>query len=98
MCVSAGPPEIQLPQGGDVEVAVADNSTVEIKCPFRSLPAPSVTWFKVQSDGKSEEINSLAGGFTYDTGPWLALTLTPSLPPSLPPSLSLGYSQRTGHC
>ena len=75
VCVSAGLPEIQLPPGDDVEVAVADNSTVEIKCPFRSLPAPSVTWFKVQSDGKNEEINSLAGGFTYDTGPWLALTV-----------------------
>ena len=44
---------------------VAENSVVEIKCPFRSLPLPDVTWRKIASDGKKEEINSLAGGFTY---------------------------------
>ena len=62
--MAVGPPEIQLPVGEEVEVVVADNTLVEILCPFRSLPTPSVTWVKVQSDGKREEINSLAGGFT----------------------------------
>ena len=67
MCVfGAGPPEISLPRERQ-EVIVAGNSVVEIKCPFRSLPLPKVTWIiKIGSDGRREEINSLAGGFTYD--------------------------------
>ena len=66
-CVCAGKPEIQLSEGEELEVVVADNSLVEIECPFLSLPLPTVTWVKIQSDGRREEINSLAGGFTYVT-------------------------------
>ena len=81
-----GPPEIGLPEGEEVEVVVADNSVVEIKCPFRSFPPPTVIWVKVQSDGRREEINSLSGGFTSATN---CLSLGKfHLPPSLPPSLS----------